>query len=261
MYKTFFTAILLASTFVSTSAYANRSCEDRGSNRVIGTVGGAAAGGVLGNVIAGRGDKTEATIIGGVIGAVIGNQVTKSNRDCAHAYGYYDENNRWHATGNSRTSSNGYFDRNGEWQDGAPNGYYDNNNRWIASNGDRESSGYYETNGHWVPSNSNGYYDRNDRWVAAEVRSDSPTNYISYMPRESRARADWLSSYIQSSRSNGTLRRGEAKRANAELASIRRQDTQLRSRRGNLSARNETAINIRLDRLTNILRVPRNLIG
>ena len=46
-------------------------CRRDSNGRIIGTVVGAGAGGVLGNVIAGRGDKTEGTIIGGIIGAII----------------------------------------------------------------------------------------------------------------------------------------------------------------------------------------------
>ncbi|UDF04582.1 glycine zipper 2TM domain-containing protein [Asticcacaulis sp. AND118] len=40
-----------------------------------GTVIGAVAGGVLGNVVAGKGNKTEGTVLGAVIGGAIGNQV------------------------------------------------------------------------------------------------------------------------------------------------------------------------------------------
>jgi uncharacterized protein YcfJ len=47
-------------------------------------------------VIAGRGDKTEGSINGAIVGAVVGNQVFKSNLGyCRTASGYYDRNNRW----------------------------------------------------------------------------------------------------------------------------------------------------------------------
>lgn len=140
-------------------------CRRDSSGRIIGTAVGAGAGGILGNVIAGRGDKTEGTIIGGIIGAVIGNQVSKSDRgDCRSAYGYYDQEGRWHATGVSTNEARGYYDRDGRWVDGQPNGYYDNG-RWIATNGDNNSNGYTDRDGHWVPAASAGYYDRNNRWV------------------------------------------------------------------------------------------------
>ena len=57
---------------------------------------GAGAGGVLGNVIAGRGDKTEGSINGAIVGAVVGNQVFKSNLGyCRTASGHYDAWGRW----------------------------------------------------------------------------------------------------------------------------------------------------------------------
>ena len=84
------------------------SCRRDGNGRIIGTAVGAGAGGLLGNVIAGRGDKTEGTVIGAVIGAVIGNQVSKSESGCNRAYGYYDQEGRWHATGVSANDARGY---------------------------------------------------------------------------------------------------------------------------------------------------------
>lgn len=48
-----------------------RGC-DRGTG---GTIIGAIAGGLLGNEVAGRGDKTEGTIIGGAVGALAGRAI------------------------------------------------------------------------------------------------------------------------------------------------------------------------------------------
>lgn len=47
--------------------------------RTTGTVVGALTGGLLGNVVAGRGDRTEGTLIGAAAGGLIGNQVSKCN--------------------------------------------------------------------------------------------------------------------------------------------------------------------------------------
>lgn len=142
-------------------------CRRDSSGRIVGTVVGAGAGGLLGNVIAGRGDKTEGAIIGAVIGAVVGNQVTKSSdRGCNRAYGYYDQQGRWHATGISTNEARGYYDRDGRWVEGAPNGYYDRNGRWVASSGSYQDNGYTDSNGYWVPASTAGYYDRDNRWVA-----------------------------------------------------------------------------------------------
>ena len=151
-------------------------CRRDGSGRIIGTAVGAGAGGVLGNVIAGRGDKTEGSIIGAIVGAVIGNQVSKSDSgDCRTAYGYYDEQGRWHSTGVSASEARGYYDRNGAWVDGQPNGYYDNG-RWVMSNSDSYGAGYTDRDGHWVPASSVGYYDRNNRWVGGAATGYYDTN-------------------------------------------------------------------------------------
>lgn len=151
-------------------------CRRDGNGRIIGTAVGAGAGGVLGNVIAGRGDKTEGSVIGAIVGAVIGNQVSKSDRgDCRTAYGYFDEQGRWHATGVNTSQARGYYDRNGAWVDGQPNGYYDNG-RWVMANGDRDSAGYVDQDGHWVPASSVGYYDRNNRWVSGTATGYYDTN-------------------------------------------------------------------------------------
>lgn len=182
--------ILLAgiafATLTPTVAFAqNDGCRRDSNGRIIGTVIGAGAGGALGSVIAGRGDKTEGAIIGAVVGAVVGNQVSKSDRGCNRAYGYYDSEGRWHSTGISRNDARGYYDRDGRWVDGAPNGYYDRDGRWVASNGSFENNGYWDRDGHWVPAGANayydrngrlvsgvsaGYYDRNGRWVAGPAR-------------------------------------------------------------------------------------------
>jgi uncharacterized protein YcfJ len=182
----FMAGIALAALTPNIAHAQDDGCRRDSNGRIIGTAVGAGIGGLAGNVIAGRGDKTEGTIIGGVIGAVIGNQVGKSSdRGCNRAYGYYDSEGRWHATGVSRNDARGYYDRDGRWVEGAPNGYYDRNGRWVALGGSYESNGYWDRDGHWVPAGANayydrngrlvtgasaGYYDRNGRWVAGPAR-------------------------------------------------------------------------------------------
>jgi uncharacterized protein YcfJ len=53
-----------------------------------GTAIGAVSGGVLGNVVAGRGNKTEGTLLGAGVGAVVGHQVAKNKakKNCHYAY-------------------------------------------------------------------------------------------------------------------------------------------------------------------------------
>lgn len=45
-----------------------------------GTIVGAIAGGLAGNAIAGRGDRTLGTILGGVVGALAGREIDRSDR-------------------------------------------------------------------------------------------------------------------------------------------------------------------------------------
>ena len=174
--RIFLTGVALAILTPSVAMAQDDGCRRDGNGRIIGTAVGAGAGGVLGNVIAGRGDKTEGSIIGAIVGAVIGNQVSKSDRgDCRTAYGFYDEQGRWHATGVSANEARGYYDRNGAWVEGQPNGYYDNG-RWVSANSDSNSSGYIDRDGHWVPASSVGYYDRNNRWVGGTATGYYDTN-------------------------------------------------------------------------------------
>lgn len=54
-----------------------------------GTAIGAVTGGVLGNVVAGDGARTEGTLIGAGVGAVAGHQIAKSNakkKRCHYEY-------------------------------------------------------------------------------------------------------------------------------------------------------------------------------
>lgn len=53
-----------------------------------GTLVGAVAGGVLGNVVAGSGNKTEGTVLGAGVGAVAGHQIAKNKakKSCRWVY-------------------------------------------------------------------------------------------------------------------------------------------------------------------------------
>ncbi len=64
-------------------------CKDVKKKANKGTVIGAVSGGVLGNVVAGSGNKTEGTLIGAGVGAVAGHQIAKKNakkRKCHYEY-------------------------------------------------------------------------------------------------------------------------------------------------------------------------------
>ncbi len=155
----------LAVMVPSIASAQSSSCERQRSGRVAATVGGGAVGALAGSAIAGRGDRTEGAIIGGVLGAIAGNQLAKPDQSCSRAYGWYDKQGRWHATGVSANSARGYFDRNGDWVEGRPGGYYDGD-RWIASSNANGDNGYTDSNGYWVPVGTQGYYDRDGRWMS-----------------------------------------------------------------------------------------------
>ena len=71
MLRPIFAASIAAAALIPSAAYAQSNCErHRSDNRVVGTVGGAVVGGVLGNVVAGQGDKTLGTVVGGYLDEV-----------------------------------------------------------------------------------------------------------------------------------------------------------------------------------------------
>lgn len=152
---------------IPTLALAQQTCEQRSStNRAVGTIAGAGIGALLGSAVAGHGDRTAGAVIGGVGGAVVGNQIAKPRSNCDQAYGYYDSDSRWHATDVAPTAARGYYDRDGAWIEGAPTGHYDNQGRWVAQRGSATTAGYTNRDGRWVPASADGYYDADGRWVA-----------------------------------------------------------------------------------------------
>ena len=127
MRKHLLAAGIAAAVLIPSLALAQETCEQRSANRTAGTVLGAVGGALLGSAVAGHGEKGAGAAIGGVTGAVIGNQVSRGPRDCAHAYGYYDNGGGWHDNHVDRTAAYGYYDRSGVWVDGsrrASSGYH-----------------------------------------------------------------------------------------------------------------------------------------
>jgi hypothetical protein len=327
MRRSIFAASIAAVALIPSTAIAQDNCERHQSARVVGTVAGAGVGGALGNVIAGRGDKTIGTIIGAVVGGVVGNQVAKPSSDCSRAFGYYDENNRWHATGVSSSQARGYYDRDGRWVDGPPNGYYGQGNRWISNAGTNGADGSYNSRGEWVPVSVDGYYDRNGQWIAgtasgyynergrwvagvttghydargrwiagtARGRRDASGVWIAdpqpgyydtrgrwhvgqtsgYYDSRGRwvstvsgangqigpgrgivAQVNWLEQYVGHASSQRTLNNREASRAQRELRSIREREQSMRhDSMGNLSRRDQAALQVRLDRVSDRLQI------
>lgn len=155
-----------AAALIPTLALAQQTCEQRQSTRVVGTLAGAGIGALAGSAIAGHGARNEGAVVGGVAGALIGNQATKGKQDCASAYGFYDNQSAWHANTVARGQATGYFNREGGWVEGAPRGYYGRDGRWVQANTDASASGYYANN-LWVPASADGYYAQDGRWIAA----------------------------------------------------------------------------------------------
>ncbi len=167
MKKTFIALSLAATALVPAAALAQTSCEQQRSTRVVATVGGAGVGALVGSSVAGRGDRTLGAILGGVGGAVLGNQIARPSDECRRAYGFYDRDARWHASANPRGSVTGYIDRDGQWVDGAPNGYYGSDGRWQTNSGNAGERGYYDASDRWVPAGASGYYGSGDQWMPA----------------------------------------------------------------------------------------------
>lgn len=105
------------------AALAQETCEQRSANRTAGTLIGGVAGALIGSAVAGHHEKGTGAVIGGVAGALAGNQLARGPRDCAHAYGWYDDGGRWHRNSVNPAVATGYYDRNGEWVYGQPEGY------------------------------------------------------------------------------------------------------------------------------------------
>lgn len=198
------------------------SCDRQRSTRVVATVAGAGVGGVLGNVVAGSGNRVIGTVIGAAGGALLGNQLTKPSNDCHRAYGYYDDNGRWHATNVSSADAQGYYDRDGSWIDGTPNGHYDSNNRWVANTGPKRVDVRYDDQAGWIPASANGYYDRNDRWIAGsqDGRYDGNGHWIAGSDAQNARRDDaygyydtrglWHATSVEQGRATGYYDRNNA---------------------------------------------------
>ena len=73
------TALVAAPVVAQAKAHRVLVCKSVKKSANQGTVIGAVGGGVLGNVVAGHGNKTGGTIIGAGVGAVAGHEIAKSN--------------------------------------------------------------------------------------------------------------------------------------------------------------------------------------
>jgi hypothetical protein len=167
MYKLMLVAGLAAAALTPSLAFAQQTCEQQQSNQVLTAAAGAGVGALTGAAIAPRHDRAVGAIVGAGVGTALGAEVGRPNADCAHAYGFYDRHNQWHARMTNRADARGYYDRDGAWVYGAPNGYYSSEGRWVAASGDALASGYYDDQGRWTPASADGFYDDRGQWVSS----------------------------------------------------------------------------------------------
>jgi hypothetical protein len=213
---------LAAVSLIPAAASAQVTCEQRSANRAAGTAIGAVTGALLGSAVAGHHDRGTGAVVGGIGGAIVGNQLARGPRDCAHAYGWYDDRGGWHANRVEQSSAYGYYDRNGVWVEGRPAGHY--------------------VNGMWVA--DAGGYSTDAAYVGRERTLDLD------------ARISRMDQWIDRSRDNGRLSWRDARDARRELGDIRR-DYRYRMSDGRVSGRDEAALQARLDRLADRIRYER----
>lgn len=80
-------------------------CESAGTKETIGTIGGAAAGGLVGSQIGGGSGQLAATAIGVLLGAFIGNEVGKSLDKADQAYATNTAGNALESNTSGQTST------------------------------------------------------------------------------------------------------------------------------------------------------------
>jgi hypothetical protein len=241
MRKHLLVAGIAVAALIPTLAMAQETCEQRSANRTAGTVVGAVAGALLGSAVAGHGEKGTGAAIGGVGGAIAGNQLSRGDRDCTHAYGYYDNGGRWHANTTVAT------------------GYYDNDRRWHANDTRAAATGYYDRSGNWVDGQPSGYYDSRGSWVA-NAATGYGRNASTYETRSNTwdidAQIARIDDRIQRGRNDGTLSRRETRGATNTLNDIRREERN-EMRDGRLSYNEQTKLQGRLEGLSNQVRMDR----
>jgi len=233
MLKPILLAGLAVAVLTPSLASAQTSCQHRKStDRVIGTVVGAGIGALLGNAIAEHGGKPGGTIIGGVGGGVAGNVIAGSSVHCdENRYGYYDSNGRWVPN----TSTNyGYYDADGRWVDTAPGG--------VGARGDYAPppAGYAPPPAEYAPPPPGPHAD-NDR---RDFRDHG--DYVGGQ-EDVASREASLEEAVRQRMDDGSLGRGEGRRALRELRQIRRDDVNARDEDNRLSPDQEADLQRRLD--------------
>jgi hypothetical protein len=235
-------AIVAAAALAPLAASAQNACEQAKTNqRVGGTLLGAGIGAAIGSQLAGHGSRGEGAVLGAVGGGIIGNQASKSNRDCS-GYGYYDGSGTWHA------NVSGYYDRDHNWIAANNGGYYDNGGVWHA-----RGSGYMDSDGYWVASGApvGQPYADNGPPYAGGYGSDASYTSQRYSVRQ---REDWLDQQISAGQQDASLTPREAWQVRRDLNDIRRREAAYRRPDGSLRDRDRQYLQSRLDSLSDRLR-------
>jgi hypothetical protein len=226
-------------------ALAQESCEQRAQNRAAGTAIGAIAGALIGNSVSGH-DRTAGTVAGALGGGIIGNQLAKGPADCQHAYGWYDNDGRWHANNVSSTQAYGYYDRQGAWVEGQPQGYYRSDGVWVAqtpvqyANPDNNRSNGQYNNGQYNNGQYNNGYNNRPQSFGGYPQFAGLENHIQKNIEEG-ARDDLIDPY-------------DARDFTRQLEAIRAEEVRdYRSYGRNLPRRIENRLQQRLQRLDDVV--------
>lgn len=183
-------AAVAVAVLLPSAALAQETCEQRAQNRVAGTVVGAGVGALLGSALSGHGHKSTGAVVGGVAGAVIGNQVAKGPKDCQHAYGWYDNEGRWHANRVDASVAHGYYDQRGEWVEGMPADYrpaeYRDQDRYDRDRRDRDDW----DRGDWERDRGYPEFRQFEEHIRDEIRGDVRQDLIE--PEDARDLMDQL---------------------------------------------------------------------
>ncbi|HLY78097.1 MAG TPA: hypothetical protein VKQ70_01900, partial [Caulobacteraceae bacterium] len=175
--------------------------------------------------------------------------------------GYYDDRGQWVASVSGHYEDGrwvtghgaGAYDANGRWVAGASNGHTDANGVWVAD----DQRGYYDSDHHWRAGTVRGYYDTRGIWVGTTLSADAygaNTSYDGGGHRDVDSRVAWLQQRIDGAASNGSLNGYDARRDRRELASIRRDEADMRQGDGRLSPGDEGRLQSRLDALSASVR-------
>ena len=193
-------AALAAATAVPAVASAQTRCVNPRTNATAGALVGAAGGALIGSQLASRGSRDKGAILGALGGAVLGGSIGNSQTRCPDGY-YREENGR-------------YYDNSGsEYRYEGASNYAPpppQSNYGPPPPPSYQGGGYRE--GYYSPGATRGF------WQGAPERL---SDRIAFTEQQVRTAAE-----------RGWIDRREARRAYADIANVRRYETDSRNRNG-----------------------------